>query len=421
MTKFYDTSSLLLKADSLFDTEEEIIISSITLKELERIKTDSRKDENIKYAARQLLTLLDNNPDKYKCQIYRTHDADEIINSFDLDLTDDIRILASAVAYQLETQSQVMFITNDRAFKHIAMLVLGAEFVDSIKITDDDDYTGFKNITMSSNEMGNFYTKDWFYQEGCNKYGVKINEYINIFDEEHNLVDTRRWDGLELQPLKYEDFNSNWFGKVKPMKNDIYQAMFADSLMNNKITMVKGPAGSGKTYLSLAYLFNQLDRGKIDKIIIFCNPVAAKNSARLGFYPGTRDEKLLDSQIGNLLASKIGSKIMVERLIDDEKLVLLPFADIRGYDTTGMNAGIYISEAQNLDTSLLKLALQRAGEDCTFIIDGDMKTQVDLADYEGSNNGMRRASKVFRGSDIYGEITLQKIHRSRIARIAEAM
>jgi len=61
--------------------------------------------------------------------------------------------------------------------------------------------------------------------------------------------------------------------------------------------------------------------------------------------PGTREEKLLDSQIGNFLISKLGDRIEVERLIDDNKLLLLPMADIRGYDTTSMNAGIYITEA----------------------------------------------------------------------------
>jgi predicted ribonuclease YlaK len=166
---------------------------------------------------------------------------------------------------------------------------------------------------------------------------------------------------------------------------------------------------------------SRLDRGKIDKIIVFCNTVATKNSAKLGFYPGTRDEKLLDSQIGNLLSSKFGGRIEVERMIDEEKLVLLPLSDIRGYDTTGMKAGIYISEAQNLDITLMKLALQRIGEDSICIIDGDCKTQVDDISFAGNNNGMRRASKVFRGTDIYGEVELRNIHRSRIANIAESM
>lgn len=205
------------------------------------------------------------------------------------------------------------------------------------------------------------------------------------------------------------------------MKGDVYQSFVADSFANNKITLLKGPAGSGKTILSLGYLLHKLDRHKIDKIIIFCNTVATKDSAKLGFYPGTRDEKLLDSQIGNLLISKIGGRCEVERLIEEEKLILLPLSDIRGFDTSGMNAGIYISEAQNMTVSLMKLALQRIGEDSVCIIDGDCKTQVDSIEFAGANNGMKRASKIFRGQDVYGEIELKNIHRSKIAAIAENM
>ena len=206
------------------------------------------------------------------------------------------------------------------------------------------------------------------------------------------MVDTVCWNGETHRTVIYHSFKSEWFGEVKPYKHDIYQTILADSLANNQITMVKGPAGSGKTYLSLGYLMNQLDRGKIDKIIVFCNTVATKNSAKLGYYPGTRDEKLLDSQIGNLLSSKLGGRIAVEDMIEREKLVLLPLSDIRGYDTSGMNAGIYISEAQNMDISLMKLTLQRIGEDSICIIDGDCKAQVDDMSFAGRNNGMRRVS-----------------------------
>lgn len=121
--------------------------------------------------------------------------------------------------------------------------------------------------------------------------------------------------------------------------------------------MIKGPAGSGKTLLSLGYLFSQLEKGKIDKIIVFCNTVATKDSAKLGYLPGDRNDKLLDSQIGNLLSSKLGGRIEVERLIQEELLLLLPLSDVRGFDTSGMRAGIYISEAQNMTIALMKLAL----------------------------------------------------------------
>jgi predicted ribonuclease YlaK len=86
-----------------------------------------------------------------------------------------------------------------------------------------------------------------------------------------------------------------------------------------------------------------------------------------------------------------------------------------------MRAGIYISEAQNMDINLMKLALQRIGEDSICIIDGDPLTQVDDESFAGNNNGMRRASVAFRGTEVYGEVTLSKIYRSKIAEIAEQM
>ena len=65
--------------------------------------------------------------------------------------------------------------------------------------------------------------------------------------------------------------------------------------------------------------------------------------------------------------------------------------------------------------------MQRIGEDSVAIIDGDDKAQVDDINFAGTNNGMRRVSKVFRGEDLYGEIELKMIHRSRIAAIADKM
>ena len=262
----------------------------------------------------------------------------------------------------------------------------------------------------------------YFYENlSYNHYDLYINEYLIIHEKDGKPVDALKCNGEMHETLKYSPFPSAHFGVIKPYKDDIYQTLAADSLCHNKITMLKGPAGSGKTILSLGYLMNRLETGKIDKIIIFCNTVATANSAHLGFYPGSRDEKLLDSQIGNLLASKFGGRIEVERMIEEEKLVLLPLSDIRGYDSSGMKAGVYISEAQNLDITLMKLALQRIGEDSICIIDGDAATQVDHQAYAGQRNGMRRVSQVFRGADIYGEVELQYIHRSKIAELAEQL
>ena len=412
MIKFYDTSSLLLKVDTLFEEKELFAISSITLNELENIKTSNSKSEDVKYAARKLLHTLDENSGDYDIEIFKEHML-KPINEADLSVTADAKILACAKAYADRHTEEVCFVTNDLALKTLAKLFFA--HIEKVE-EDEDDYCGFKEVILNTDEMSNFYSN--FNQ---NHFNLLTNEYLIVKASNGEIVDRLCWTGDSYRHLNYQSFRSKWFGDVRPMKGDVYQAMAADSLANNKITMLKGPAGSGKTYMAMAYLLHKLDRGELDKIIVFCNTVATKNSAKLVFYPGTRDEKLLDSQFGNLLSSKLGDKIEVEKMISEGRLVLLPMSDIRGYDTSGMCAGIYISEAQNLDISLMKLALQRIGEDGICIIDGDCKTQVDDINFAGSNNGMKRVSKVFKDHDIYGEIELRKIHRSRIAQIAELM
>ena len=223
----------------------------------------------------------------------------------------------------------------------------------------------------------------------------------------------------KFNQIKFITADSKMFGKVKPI--DPYQELVMDSFKTNQLTLVKGPAGTGKSLLSLAYLFRLLEKGDINRIIIFCNTVATAGSAKLGFYPGDRTQKLLDSQIGNFLISKLGAREEIEKLIDMGQLLLLPMSDIRGFDTSGMKAGIYITEAQNLSIELMKLALQRIGQDSVCILDGDNTNQVDLNLYAGENNGLKRVSEVFRGESFYGEVTLKTIHRSKIANIASKM
>ena len=409
--KFYDTSSLLIDAYKL--EGKNIIISSISLTELEEIK-QSNKDAQTKYAARQVLRTFENNPETYQVWIFMT-DMLEPITKMGLPISNDTKILATAIDYE-KTQhpDDVSFITNDLALKHMANLFFGRDSIESVS-EDYEEYNGYQEIYMTEEEMS------FFYSHEENIYDLKINEYLVIYDKDGQKVDTLCWTGDKYRHINYPSFNSMYFGDIKPLKGDIYQALLADSLVNNKVTMVTGPAGTGKSFLSLSYLFSLLEQEKISKVIVFCNTVATKNSAKLGYLPGDRNEKLLDSQIGNLLISKLGGRMIVEQLVQEEKLILLPLSDVRGYDTSGMNAGIYISEAQNMDIDLMKLALQRIGEDSICIIDGDLKAQVDLEEFSGHNNGMRRASEVLRGHKIYGEVALKNIHRSQLAKLVELM
>lgn len=410
MIKFYDTSSLLL-LDQAELSQEKFLISSITLEELENIKTAYNKDSSIKYAARNLLRILETIQEKYEIVLFK----DKYLNKIKFPVNNDIKILSCAVA-QLKQYKDLIFVTNDLALSAIAKLYLPKSQITSIqREIQEDTYTGYKDIIMSEDDMANFYQ----YPQ-INKYDLLTNEYIIVRNIDGEIVDKLCWDGKTHRALSYPIFSSYWFGDIKPYKDDPYQAFAADSLTHNQITMIAGRAGSGKTFLSLAYLFSLLGKGKIDRIVIFCNPVVAKDAAKLGFYPGTVLEKLLSTQAGAVLSSKLGDSIVVEDLVQKGQLVLIPAGDARGYEVPP-NSGVYIMESQNLTSDLMRMLLQRISETCKVIIDGDYAEQVDMDVYAGSNNGMRRCSEAFRGEDLFAQVELKTIHRSKIADIAERM
>ena len=118
---FYDTCALLDNPMEAFKRGH-FWISSITLNELEDIKTSGRKDEETKYNARKLLHLLEENDNKYSIMLYNT-EIDETIKMFSLPLTNDSKIIASA--YELRksikaSKENFIFCTKDLACKAIA-------------------------------------------------------------------------------------------------------------------------------------------------------------------------------------------------------------------------------------------------------------------------------------------------------------
>jgi predicted ribonuclease YlaK len=413
--KFYDTCSLLDLQKEVF--KEKFYVSSITFVELEGIKTSLTKDEETKISARKLIRLLAENNDKYEVILYNLAD-EELIKTFGLASNNDSRIIVGASRTYL-THPDLVFVTSDLACKVNAESVgLPTEytFLDNVI---KDEYCGYKEITMTDEELVNFYS--FILPKNINQYQLLENEYLLILNTSGEVIDKYCWKNSNYIKIAYQKFESRMFGRISPMKNDPYQSIAIDALKHNQITLLRGPAGSGKSMLALASLFEKLEGGEIDKIIIFCNPVVTRGAAKLGFYPGDKNDKLLDSQIGNFLIGKLGSITEVEKMLDEETLLLVPVGDCRGMDTNGKRAGCYITEAQNTTADMMKLILQRVGEDCIMILDGDDLCQVDLKDYSGNNNGLRRTSQTFRGEDIYSEVTLKNIYRSRIAQIAERM
>ena len=415
--KFYDTCSLLTQANHLFNTDEyKIVISSVTLQELEAIKTSAHKDPEIKFAARQLLRILDEHIEDYDVHIF-TNDMLAPLEEKNFLVNDDLRILATAIDYDTKVHpDETVFVTNDLALKNIANLFFGEDSIESIYEDTVDGYTGYKEVVVKDDEfLGQFYQN-----LEHNHFDLFRNEYLLLKNPEGEVIDRLCWTGDTYRRLAIKEFKSRQFGVITPMKGDNYQLLAADSLSNNQITMLCGKPGSGKTYLAFGYLFSLLEKHQIDRIVVFCNPVVAKNAAKLGFYPGTVLEKLMSSQVGAVLSSKLGDSFEVERLVTDGRLVLIPAGDARGYEVPA-RSGVYIMESQNLTCDLLRMLLQRISEECKVIVDGDYNEQVDMDIYSGNNNGMWKMSKVFRGEEMFGQVELKSIHRSRIAAIADKM
>lgn len=413
MKYFLDTNVLLDGNKQFFENlKQKFYISTVSLEELENIKKSSNRDLDIKYKARKIIHWLIENQDKYEIIYLNSNDVYYFFSTID---SNDKKIIASAT--RISKEKEILFITSDLNCYMLAKTNhLNVQLF--ANLIQQDKYKGYINIYCNSDqELADFYNNYLF---SGNIQKILPNEYILIYDKERNLIDKYKYiSPNQVERIHFATAESKMFGTVKPI--DPYQELAMDSLKHNQITLLKGPAGTGKSLLSLAYLFKLLEENKIDRIIIFCNTVATAGSAKLGFYPGDRTQKLLDSQIGNFLISKLGDRIAVEQLIDQNKLLLLPMSDIRGFDTSGMKAGIYITQAQNLNIELMKLALQRIGEDSICILDGDNEAQVDLNIYSGQNNGLKRVSQVFRGQPFYGEVSLEQIHRSKIAEIANLM
>ena len=132
--KFYDTCSLLLKANNLFDEKDvKIVISSITLQELEDIKSSYNKDPEIKYSARKILNILNDNMGLYDIWVYKEKMLKPIIEEgFDY-INNDLRILATAFDYDYyQHPDETVFVTNDLALKTIANCFFGIDSIESV-------------------------------------------------------------------------------------------------------------------------------------------------------------------------------------------------------------------------------------------------------------------------------------------------
>jgi phosphate starvation-inducible PhoH-like protein len=154
----------------------------------------------------------------------------------------------------------------------------------------------------------------------------------------------------------------------------IHQAGYIDSLLRNPITIALGPAGTGKTFLSVVVACQLLTSGEIEKIVLTRPAVEAGES--LGFLPGDMMQKVDPylRPIYDALYECLGME-KVTSLIQAGRIEIAPLAFMRG--RTLNDAFIVLDEAQNCTLPQLKMFLTRIGRNARMAVGGDV-TQIDL-------------------------------------------
>ena len=190
------------------------------------------------------------------------------------------------------------------------------------------------------------------------------------------------------------------------------QRKYIKAMQQSQIVISSGPAGTGKTFLAIAYALSEVLSGRKQKIVLTRPVVEAGES--LGFLPGDLAQKL-NPYIRPLYDAMeyILTPSQIKRLEDNGAIEISPLAYMRG---RSLNHSIVIlDEAQNATRSQMKMFLTRLGEDSKAIITGD-PTQIDLP--RKKESGLIEAMEILGG--IPGLSMIRFTHadtvRSRIVR-----
>ena len=189
-------------------------------------------------------------------------------------------------------------------------------------------------------------------------------------------------------------------GSIVPKTKN--QIKYLDLVKEKDIVFSIGPAGTGKTFLSVVFAVAALDNKEIKRIVL-CRP-AVEAGESLGFLPGDLQEKV-DPYLAPLYDSldSIIPKDKIKRYIDEKIIEIIPLAYMRG--RTLDNAFMILDEAQNTTVAQMKMFLTRLGIGSKAIITGDI-TQVDL--HDKSVSGLMHAADILKKVNDIGFVSLNE-------------
>tara|TARA_A100001011_G_scaffold14614_2_gene15447 strand:+ start:21442 stop:22383 length:942 start_codon:yes stop_codon:yes gene_type:complete len=195
------------------------------------------------------------------------------------------------------------------------------------------------------------------------------------------------------------------------------QNRYVEMLNNNDVVFSIGPAGTGKTFLSVAFAVAALESHRVDRIIL-CRP-AVEAGESLGFLPGDLKDKV-DPYLAPLYDSLhiLYAENQLAQLLERKVIEVVPLAYMRG--RTLDSAYMILDEAQNATALQMKMFLTRLGIGSKAIITGDV-TQIDLQNR--SDSGLLQASELLNNVQGIGIVTLGKkdvVRHPLVMKIIEA-
>ena len=202
---------------------------------------------------------------------------------------------------------------------------------------------------------------------------------------------------------------------IKPRTEN--QQQLVDAFFNNDMTFAVGPAGTVKTYLSIALAVKALKEKTIKKIIL--SRPAVEAGEKLGFLPGDMKDKI-DPYLQPLYDAleDMLPQAKLQEMMEKHVIQIAPLAFMRG--RTLSDAVVILDEAQNTTCAQIRMFLTRMGWNTKMIITGDM-TQIDLPREQKS--GLKEALGILTGIEGIGvvELTRKDIVRHKlVTRIVNA-
>lgn len=383
--KFYDTNALLNLGEKAFS--EKFAIADITLRELESIKTNRNKDEEVKHKARNVAHLLDEHSDLVKV----IH-----VDKEDYDYPDE-GILSAANTTYLNNQDNFSFVTDDICCKLLARNVYNLP-VESTE-SQESIYKGYKYIDGNTEQINELMSSEDFMSSFVQ------NEYLIIHNKDDNTNKEMRFFDGEFLPLKLPP------SKYIKGKNSL-QRCALDLLNNPDITVasIMGGYGSGKTFIAMKMaLYHVQEKGNQAHILGVRTPEG--EGKEVGYLPGQLENKI-DNFFTPLMQQLDGGEFELESL--KQRGVLdcnIPFY-LKG--TTYNDTIMLCDEAEDLTEKEIKLIGTRLGSNSKVYFSGDYKQSVVNSSKE---NALVRMCNEFKGQNNFGCIYLSEDVRSSTSKM----